>query len=1091
MGALRRSEIEQAWDVGSDPHDTYTIVGEAGGGGKGTAPRLGVRHAAQITDRMHGVRVCSDPSDLLCTEWTDFLPAVYVLRDNVRCHRMGADPPIKGPRCVGWGASARGADASVVEKHDDLWPWRRAGFDSRASYPHGDQLFSSPYPHVPPPPRASWNRSSSTQTSSGTPMYRGNRYLGDMPLGGDPANFRDEGVPEGVELVKGLYDVDSSPSLVMPTSTTMTAHDRMLEENGELLSEGPLGAAPSAEQLRRHSSHCDAVPPTSNDRQMAWSRLCCCYDAGEDPKAVCPFIVCPAGHFSSGEHTCSECSENTFSDSEKGSIECVGPNGCAAGRFPNSTLRACQDCPINTFSPDGMQCRPCPVGSIASEGSHGCNATNVGPGWVLAQPMDSCSTTCARWANEDGAGEEWQADSITCDESVLQSLAYEDVELIGRILHSIVKADGSSKGQRPALQRQGGPNSETQVSRAKLKSILTASDESTSKPSLFSDVVTAPGTQIGHVPDDFEARESEFNRYPGVPMFRESESGNAHQLDPNANIGASPYVLVDEDVTLMHSGRRRPLRNPRKFEQPNKDTNLIDSEGFLPYLGFESRVVDPHADNMDPQEKIHFNHIRAFASQHFAKCDTILSAMGTARFSVEDEMESPHYNQTTWTSVASAFLSSDNSEISERRIRERLLHMAGLTGSKSSSRGGVLRKTLGDNARGDGDEDLVAATPYSRWGNYRRGQGLCTAPHGEAERREFFAEAVNDDSGPSGENVEPNPLFPFLKYSTFQRPPRFTGSTVSRVGHRVCCCAVAGFAHIACPIEGASLCRKGTALNVEEIPSALSDCRACKGDLVSRTAKQVACEQCPPGRKSWTKPSALDDALASSDADKLSGGFVVSADELALQSSCRFTQQERTLVLSSALGFWAFVVASVLPFVMLFIAVCIIPCCSRTCKCNTIHDGDELDGKSSQIPGVYCCALFFFWRSVGLRVRPCCARNSAYAGADDTDVGHDVGCIETALRSQQAAEAHVLTSPDGSLLPLCGKSTDISDSHSGVGLFFHDLARISRVFLVHAVTITVALAVLAATINDQDVDEGCAETPSAWDQTITVRTAQQ
>ena len=501
MGALSLSEIEQAWDVNAAATNEMPLNedgnpgGEPGELGRGNdppnpqpgdgrgKPRLGVRHAAQVTDRMHGIRVCTDPTDVLCTEWADFLPAVYLLRDNVRCHRMGADPPIAGPACVGWGASTRGADTLTIENSEDLFPWRRPGFEPT------DQRLPSMYRYPPPPSRASWNRSSSTQMGSGYPMYLGEHYLGkEQPLEGDVNKYRDRDSLQRKEAdaAPGMYH---STDPIAPTSTTMTAHDRMLEENSQLLVDGALGAAPSAEQLRRHAAHCDAVPPTSNDRQMAWSRLCCCYDkdALEDPNAVCPFIVCGPGNFSSGEHTCQSCPPNTFSDSPKGSIECVNSSGCAAGRFANSTLRACQDCPVNTFSTDGTMCRACPMGSIASEGSHGCNASNVGPGWVLAQPMDSCSTTCARWGNTEEAGEEWQADSVTCDESVLQSLDFDDIELIGRILHSIVVADGSSKGQRPALPRKGGPYSETQVSRAKLNDILKASDSLTSKPSMFSD----------------------------------------------------------------------------------------------------------------------------------------------------------------------------------------------------------------------------------------------------------------------------------------------------------------------------------------------------------------------------------------------------------------------------------------------------------------------------------------------------------------------------------------------------------------------------------------------------------------------------
>ena len=445
-------------------------------------------------------------------------------------------------------------------------------------------------------------------------------------------------------------------------------------------------------------------------------------------------------------------------------------------------------------------------------------------------------------------------------------------------------------------------------------------------------------------------------------------------------------------------------------------------------------------------------------------------------------MERPHFNQTTWTSLAHAFLSDSEGDSD---IRERLLHYAGLTGSKSKSRGGVARRAAfgGGGLEGLESSDIEG---YSIIGDYKRFQGQCTAPQTDLDKREFFEEAVNDDDryGQTNDDhldTRKDPHF-FLTYSTFQRPPRFTGSTVSRVGHRVCCCAVAGFAAIACPVEGASKCLKGEVLDVAGIPTDLSDCSACKGDFVARKAKEVACERCPPGRKSWTTPSTLDNVL---DGNDPFFGLADLPDASALQSSCRFTQQERDLALSSALGFWALVVASLLPFILLFLVVCAVPCCSRTCKCNIIEEGNLRESSENLIPGVASCCLYFFCRSVGLRVRPCCTVRSAHTRVDDTDAGHDVGCIETALRAQQAAEARVLTYRDGQLLPLCGKSTDISDIHSGVGLFFHDLARIARVFLLHAATLTVALVLLATYANSQDVDEGCAETPSAWDQTIT------
>ena len=157
----------------------------------------------------------------------------------------------------------------------------------------------------------------------------------------------------------------------------------------------------------------------------------------------------------------------------------------------------------------------------------------------------------------------------------------------------------------------------------------------------------APGTQIGHIPDlehlDQILKDTGIGDEFMDPMFRESQPGSAHQLDPNANMAASPYAIVDGgSVTIVHSGRRRISHS--NDADPNSVDTLNKAEGFVPYLGIRSKVIDPLDRSRGKvvypggDSQIDSRHIRAFFAQHFAKVrfDSCISRMRS-----DSESEAP------------------------------------------------------------------------------------------------------------------------------------------------------------------------------------------------------------------------------------------------------------------------------------------------------------------------------------------------------------------------------------------------------------------------------------------------------------------
>jgi len=308
----------------------------------------------------------------------------------------------------------------------------------------------------------------------------------------------------------------------------------------------------------------------------------------------------------------------------------------------------------------------------------------------------------------------------------------------------------------------------------------------------------------------------------------------------------------------------------------------------------------------------------------------------------------------------------------------------------------------------------------------------------------------------------------------------YTSSAPANIGNRICCCAVDGMEDIACAVK--SKCDVGSTLNVEDTPSSLDDCTKCDGaSTVSYKPNTVVCDTCPSGKSSWQR-------------------FPFGDAESAVENRamCLFPAEEAELGILSTISFWSFVVLGVSPFCMILLVV--VCCTPRVTKCKReaaataageedqdTADADETDdAQPAPLPSVHCCFCYFFCHAIGLRVAPCCAHSNG--AVDDED--HDLSCIAIAEAAQKESEGLVVRThgggdhhhhdDDSHLVPLCGSSTVVQETHGGVGLLFHDLVRVTRVLALQAVFLSVPLMIASYLLNDLACPEECAPTPSNW-----------
>ena len=930
-----------------------------------------------------------------------------------------------------------------------------------------------------------------------------------------------------------------SNTLIDDTYTVDDVWQQLYWDNRKWFTNYSLNAQYEAEAK---AAHCDAAPPHDMGarREMAWSRICCCYDPGtnEDPRSVCPLEEpCHGRNISEWDPVaqrsiCRSCASGTYSDSQKGAIACVVD--CPAGRYADVSLRTCVDCPANTFSSGQVgavgveECRNCPdpKHSFSGPGSHECLSKNVGPGWVLGQPMETCSETCAAYSSPGQGNAKYQVkeeDNVegtpahadfVCNSNALRRLSAEDVATIGRLMLRIavsgrdppLVAFSQGRGKNIRAKPWALPSDDDDLySDGPYQGIVREGPNNVMKDDdMFGSAVDEDGERTlfnngpamaglrGYCPgglsdpnfacDETHTQESS-REDNGCTQYARSDDLPDYRVMPFTYIGADGKMQVVYNVDApslkeMKSGSRVGLM---------LKAHALD-EGSMNSFQGEFVSINQH-DGLENDANAELPEI--YKLQDFASCDILLSAFNRGATQKEEEelvySGSDPFVETTdprWIKLVKEVVSEGG---------DRLV----FTFDEGS---GVYPTGIDPTRIGPGQ--------------YQQFLGQCFGPATEFERRAYNYEfdfyyrhgahgnpnVTKEQPGTHKDSflfgVKEKKVCPLVNDPDESSRHRwnvgnlYTSSAPANIGNRICCCAVDGMEDIACATS--SKCDTGKTLNVENTPSSLDDCTKCEGEsqgkggrggsTVSRKPNTVVCDTCPSAKSSWQRTPFGDET-----------------SEYENRAQCLFSAEELQLSILSTITFWSLVAAGVSPFAMILL---VVVCCSpRVAKCKREaaaaaaageedHDATDVDEADAALPegylpGVHCCFCYFFCHAIGLRVAPCCAHSN---GAVDDDE-HDLSCIAIAEAAQKESEGLVLRTHgdhhqhhdvDSHLVPLCGTSSVVQESHGGVGLLFHDIVRVTRVLAFQAVFLSIPLMVMSYLLNQRACPEECAPTPSNW-----------